>query len=164
MTCPCGKGDSIDTCCGPYIEGKELPPTAEALMRSRYTAFATGNVDYILSTHDPERRGDVDEKGAADWAKNSEWLGFELVSSENGGPNDNAGVVEFVARYKVKGVTIAHRERSVFRKAGDRWVFVDGQMVNAPPAKRDEARVGRNDPCPCGSGKKYKKCHGAAQA
>ncbi len=162
MTCPCGKGESIETCCGPYIEGKKRPETAEALMRSRYTAFATGNVDYIIETHDPERRGDIDEGSTADWAKNSEWLGFELVSSEAGGESDNAGVIEFVARYKVKGVTINHRERAVFRKAGDRWVFVDGQIKNGPPVRRNEPRVGRNEPCPCGSGKKYKRCHGAA--
>ena len=131
-------------------------------MRSRYTAFAVGNVDYILATHDPDRGGDVDRSGTEAWSKNSEWLGFELVSAEKGGPDDDAGVVEFVARYKVKGVTLAHRERAIFRKHRDRWVFVDGQMVNAPPARRDEGRVGRNEPCPCGSGKKYKRCHGAA--
>ena len=162
MTCPCGKGESLETCCGPYIDGSKIPETAEALMRSRYTAFATGKVDYIIATHDPDRRGDVDEQGAADWSKNSEWLGFELISTENGGPNDDAGVVEFVAKYKIKGVTLTHRERSIFRKHNGRWVFVDGQMVNGPPVKRSEPRVGRNEPCPCGSGKKYKRCHGTA--
>lgn len=162
MTCPCGKGESIETCCGPYIDGTKRAETAEALMRSRYTAFATGNVDYIIQTHDPERRGDIDETSTADWSKNSEWLGFELVSAEAGGENDNAGVIEFVARYKVKGVTINHRERAVFRKHGDRWVFVDGQIKNSPPVRNNEPRVGRNEPCPCGSGKKYKRCHGAA--
>jgi SEC-C motif-containing protein len=133
-------------------------------MRSRYTAFATGNVDYILQTHDPDRRSDVDANSTEQWSKNSEWLGFELIESDKGQPNDDAGVVEFVARYKIKGVTLTHRERSVFRKHGDRWVFVDGQIVNGPPVKRNEPRVGRNEPCPCGSGKKYKKCHGAAAA
>jgi len=159
VSCPCGKGDSLESCCGPYLEGKKHPETAEALMRSRYTAFATGNVDYILDTHDPDRISDVDRKGTEQWARGSEWLGFELVSSEHGGPDDDAGVVEFVARYKVKGVTIAHRERAVFRKHDARWVFVDGQPVNGPPVRHTEPRPGRNDPCPCGSGKKYKKCH-----
>jgi SEC-C motif-containing protein len=162
VTCPCGKGESIETCCGPFIEGTKRPETAEDLMRSRYTAFATGRVDYIFETHDPERRGDIDENSTNDWSKNSEWLGFELVSSEAGGPTDDAGVIEFVARYKVKGVSIDHRERAVFRRAGDRWYFVDGQIKNNPPVRRTEPRVGRNEPCPCGSGKKYKRCHGAA--
>ncbi|HWA78122.1 MAG TPA: YchJ family protein [Polyangiaceae bacterium] len=164
MTCPCGKGESLETCCGPYLSGAALPPTAEALMRSRYTAFATGNVDYILETHDPDRRGDVDAASTEQWSKGSEWLGFELVDVENGGPDDNAGVVEFVAKYKIKGTTLTHRERSVFRKHGNRWVFVDGQIVNGPPVRRTEPRVGRNEPCPCGSGKKYKKCHGVSAA
>jgi SEC-C motif-containing protein len=52
----------------------------------------------------------------------------------------------------------------VFRKHGNRWVFVDGQIVNGPPVRRTEPRVGRNEPCPCGSGKKYKKCHGVSAA
>jgi SEC-C motif-containing protein len=104
----------------------------------------------------------VDPKSTEEWSKNSEWLGFELVSVENGGPSDDAGVVEFVARYKLRGVGVQHRERAVFRKHGERWVFVDGQMVNSPPVKRTDPRTGRNDPCPCGSGKKYKRCHGTA--
>lgn len=162
MTCPCGKGESLESCCGPYIDGSARPETAEALMRSRYTAFATGNVDYILATHDPDRSTEVDRAGTETWAKGSEWLSFELVSAEKGAPEDDAGVIEFVARYKVKGVAISHRERAIFRKHEDRWVFVDGQMVNAPPVRHTGPRVGRNDPCPCGSGKKHKKCHGAA--
>lgn len=162
MNCPCGSGEALENCCGPLLDGSKPPATAEALMRSRYTAFALGNVDYILSTHDPEKTGDVDRAGTESWAKNSEWLGFEIVSSEKGTAADDAGVIEFVARYKVKGVTIAHRERAVFRKHDGRWVFVDGQMVNAPPVRNTEPRVGRNEPCPCGSGKKYKRCHGAA--
>ena len=131
-------------------------------MRSRYTAFAVGNVDYILGTYDPESAGQVDREGTEAWSKESQWLGFELVSAENGGPEDETGIVEFVARYKVKGVALDHRERASFRKHKGRWVFVDGQMVNPPPVRRTEPRVGRNDPCPCGSGKKYKRCHGAA--
>jgi SEC-C motif-containing protein len=161
LTCPCGKGASIETCCGRFISGAEKPATAEELMRSRYTAFATGNVDYVMDTHDPDRVGELDRKNTEAWSKDSEWLGFELISTENGGPGDDAGVVEFVAKYKVKGLQISHRERSIFRKHNSRWVFVDGQMVNGPPIRRTEPRVGRNDPCPCGSGKKYKKCHGA---
>jgi SEC-C motif domain protein len=161
LTCPCGKGESLETCCGPFLDGSKIPQTAEELMRSRYTAFAVGNVDYILETHDPDRRGEIDRNNTEAWSKQSEWLGFELVSSEHGGPSDDAGVIEFIAKYRAKGVTISHRERSVFRKQNGRWWFVDGQMVNGPPVRREGPRVGRNDPCPCGSGKKYKKCHGA---
>ena len=161
MSCPCGKGESLETCCGPLLSGKVLPETAEALMRARYTAYATGNIDYIVETHDPDRRGEVDRRNTEAWSKTSEWLGLEILSTEKGGPEDEVGVVEFVARYKLKGVKIDHRERALFRKNGSRWVFVDGAELKGPPIVRTEPKIGRNDPCHCGSGKKFKKCHGA---
>ncbi len=162
MTCPCGKGETLETCCGPYLAGTAAPETAEALMRARYTAYATGNVDYVVESHDPDRRSDVDRKNTELWSKSSEWMGLEILSTEKGQPGDDTGIVEFIARYKVKGTKIEHRERALFRKHGSRWVFVDGIEIKGPPVVNTEPRVGRNDPCPCGSGKKYKKCHGAA--
>jgi SEC-C motif-containing protein len=130
-------------------------------MRARYTAYATGNIDYVVDTHDPDRRGEVDRKNTEAWSKSSEWLGLEILSTEKGQPGDEVGVVEFVARYKLKGVKIDHRERALFRKNGSQWVFVDGAELKGPPVVRTEPKVGRNDPCHCGSGKKFKKCHGA---
>jgi SEC-C motif-containing protein len=162
LTCPCGKGESLETCCGPYLDGKALPDTAETLMRSRYSAYVVGNIDYIVATHDPDRAKDVDRKNTEQWSKSAEWLGLEVLSTEQGTPADEVGVVEFVARYKLSGVKVEHRERALFRKHSDRWVFVDGIEIKGPPVVRTEPRVGRNDPCPCGSGKKYKKCHGVA--
>jgi SEC-C motif-containing protein len=160
----CGKGESLESCCGPYLKGEAQPATAEALMRARYAAYALGNVDYILSTHDPETAKDVDRNSTEAWSKGSTWLGLEILKTEAGGPEDVGGAVEFVARYKLKGVTVNHRERATFRKDGSRWVFVDGKDITAPPVRRQGPAVGRNDPCPCGSGKKYKKCCGAATA
>jgi SEC-C motif-containing protein len=162
MTCPCGKGESIETCCGPYLKHEQKAPTAEALMRARYTAYATGDVDFIVESHDPDRRGEVDRKNTELWANGSEWLGLEITSTEKGAPEDDTGIVEFIARYKVKQTKIEHRERALFRKVNDRWAFVDGIEIKGPPVVRTDPRTGRNDPCPCGSGKKYKKCHGVA--
>ena len=164
MACVCGKGESLETCCGPYLKGEKRPETAEALMRSRYAAYALGNVDYILKTHDPNTAKDVDRNSTEVWSKSSTWLGLEILKTEGGEPKDEAGTVEFVARYKLKGVTVNHRERASFRKHEGHWVFVDGQDITAPPVRRQGPAVGRNDPCPCGSGKKYKKCCGAASA
>jgi SEC-C motif-containing protein len=161
VSCPCGKGETLETCCGPLLAGKALPETAEALMRARYTAYTQGNIDYIVDTHDPDRRGEVDRRNTEAWSKQSEWLGLEILSTDKGGPEDEVGVVEFVARYKLKGVKIDHRERALFRKNGSRWVFVDGAELKGPPVVRAEPKIGRNDPCHCGSGKKFKKCHGA---
>ncbi len=162
MTCPCGKGESLETCCGPFISGKALPETAEALMRSRYTAYATGKIDYIFSSHDPATVGEVDRGNTEAWSKSAEWLGLEITSTERGQADDTDGTVEFVAHYKLRGVAIAHRERATFKKQDAGWVFVDGVELKGPPVKNEGPKVGRNDPCPCGSGKKYKKCHGTS--
>jgi len=85
-------------------------------------------------------------------------LGLDILSTEQGGENDEEGVVEFLARYKLSNVTVPHRERATFRKVDGKWYFVDGKELNAPTVRNEGPKVGRNDPCPCGSGKKYKKC------
>ena len=162
MTCPCGKGESLETCCGPLLSGKTKATTAEQLMRARYTAFATGDVDFVMKTHDPDTVNQVDRESTEAWSKQSQWEGLEIVSTEAGGENDHFGSVEFLAKYSIKGSTIDHRERATFRKHNDTWLFVDGEQIAGPPVRREGPKVGRNDPCSCGSGKKYKKCCGVA--
>ena len=127
-------------------------------MRSRYTAYTRGDIHYLERTLAPESRGDFDRASAQAWAEQAEWLGLEILSTKAGMPGDNSGVVEFVATYRQAGQTIAHREVSQFRRDADgAWFFVRGAVKTSSIAK-----VGRNDPCPCGSGKKFKKCCGAA--
>ncbi|NLE86946.1 MAG: YchJ family protein [Myxococcales bacterium] len=162
MTCPCGKGESLETCCGPFLAGQKKPRSAEELMRSRYTAFTQGDVDYILKTHDPDTVHQVDRESTEQWAKQSEWLGFELLSVQGGTPEEFQGTIEFVARYRLKGAQLEHRERATFRRQDDTWFFVDGEQIAGPPVRREGPKVGRNDPCTCGSGKKFKKCCGLA--
>ncbi|MGQ9367414.1 YchJ family protein [Azospirillum sp. ST 5-10] len=157
--CPCGSGRALDACCGPYLSGAAPAPTAEALMRSRYSAFATGNIDYLEDTLLPETRADFDRAQIAEWAQNSEWTGLEVRSVADGGEADSEGVVEFVARFRMQGKDYVHHETGRFAKRDGRWWYVDGVMGQRP---RSAPKVGRNDPCPCGSGKKYKKCCGAA--
>jgi SEC-C motif domain protein len=164
VTCPCGKGESLETCCGPLLAGETKAKTAEELMRSRYSAFATGNVDYVLSTHDPDTVNQVDRAATEAWSAQSEWTGLEIHTVEGGTESDHFGSVEFTANYKIKGAAIAHRERATFRKHNGAWLFVDGEQVAGPPVKREGDKIGRNDPCSCGSGKKYKKCCGAKAA
>jgi SEC-C motif-containing protein len=162
VPCACGLGESTETHCLPIIKGEKAAETAEALMRARYTAYAIGEVDFIISTHTPEAGKDVDRAQTEAWSKNSKWLGLEVVSTENGGPNDETGTVEFIARYKIKNVGIEHRERAKFEKVNGKWLFADSEQLAGPPVKHEGPRVGRNDPCTCGSGKKYKKCCGKA--
>lgn len=157
--CPCTSGRTFDQCCGLYLAGTATPPTAEALMRSRYSAFATCNMDYLRNTLLPGTEGDFDRSSAEEWARSSEWTGLEIRSTENGQPGDSEGHVEFVARYRQKGQDLLHHETGRFRFQDGRWFYVDGARGHRPVRVE---KIGRNDPCPCGSGKKYKKCCGAA--
>ncbi len=162
MPCVCGIGESTETHCLPVIRGEKAAETAEALMRARYAAYALGEVDFVLASHTPEAGKDVDRAQTEAWSKNSKWLGLEVLSTEGGGAEDTTGTVEFVAKYKVKNVTLEHRERAKFEKHGGKWLFADAEPIAGPPVKHEGPRIGRNDPCTCGSGKKYKKCCGKA--
>ena len=155
--CPCGSGAGFADCCSPFITGTPAP-TAEAVMRARYSAYVKVDVDYIFETTHPDARRDYDHKGTKEWAEGSEWLGLEIVATENGGEQDTEGKVEFVAAYRYKGLRRSHHERARFAKVEDKWYFVDGEAVTPQPLAA--GKVGRNDPCPCGSGTKYKKCCG----
>ncbi|WP_119678802.1 YchJ family protein [Indioceanicola profundi] len=156
--CPCGSGRAFADCCGPYLAGERPAPTAEALMRSRYSAFAVQNIDYLEETLLPETRDDFDRANVTEWAKSSEWTGLEVKSTEKGREGDEEGWVEFVAHFSIGGKPHLHHESSRFAHRDGRWWYVEGIMGQRP---RTAAKVGRNDPCTCGSGKKYKKCCGA---
>lgn len=146
--------------CQPFLRGEKLPPTAAELMATRYLAYATGAIDFLIETHDPKTRGDTDRKATEEWSKRAEWRNLEILRTEAGGPEDERGEVEFIARYAIDGVEHAHHELSEFRRIDGRWFFVNGEKVSAAPVRRTGSKVGRNDPCPCGSGKKHKKCCG----
>ncbi|MES9962837.1 MAG: YchJ family protein [Candidatus Sedimenticola sp. 20ELBAFRAG] len=158
--CPCGSGKEFDACCGPVLSGKEIAANPEILMRSRYCAFATGAVEFLTESLHPAHRHDHDAEATRRWAEKSDWLGLEIVSTEAGGEGDEEGKVEFIATFKEKGMVRKHHEMSSFKRDQDRWYFVDGQMVLPATEVHDGPKVGRNEPCPCGSGKKYKKCCG----
>lgn len=129
-------------------------------MRARYTAFVIGDVDFILNSHHPKTRDEVNREGIEEWSRKSEWLGLTILGTEAGGEKDSQGIVDFSARYKAEGKEQDHRERSLFEREKGRWMFVDAAALPAEPLRRSEPKVGRNDPCPCGSGKKHKKCCG----
>lgn len=165
--CPCRANSAeplpYSECCAPFIEAGQAAPSPETLMRSRYTAYALGNIDYLLESLAPEARYDFDRKAVTHWATQSQWLGLDILSTEGGAPGDTTGYVEFVAHFVLEGETRAHRERSLFRfePDGQRWYFVEEANVKPAPIVKG-VQPGRNDACPCGSGKKYKKCCGQA--
>ena len=160
QTCPCGSEATYAKCCQPYIQGKKKAGSAEALLRSRYTAFVKGEIDYILETHHTKTKGEVKREGIEEWSKTSEWLGFNILEIEGGGENDTNGTIKFEVKYRVKGKLEDHREKSLFEKENGEWRFLDAVAAGGT-VQRSEPKVGRNDPCPCGSGKKHKKCCGA---
>jgi SEC-C motif domain protein len=160
MDLPLHDSEALETYCQPFLRGEKLPSTAAELMASRYVAYATCQIDYLIDTHDPKTRGDTDRKATEDWARRSSWRGLEILRTEAGGPDDDRGQVEFIARYAMDGMEHTHHERSEFRRIDGRWFFISGDKIAAPPVRRVGDKVGRNDPCPCGSGKKHKKCCG----
>jgi len=158
--CPCASGKTFGACCEPILSGKVRAETAADLMRARYAAYATGDVEFLYKSSGPEVRKDFDEETTREWSKNATWEGMEILSVEKGGAGDDEGHVYFVARYTANGQACEHRENSYFRKIDGEWTFIDGEIETGEPWRREEPKVGRNDPCPCGSGKKYKKCCG----
>lgn len=149
--CPCGSTLDLAACCGRFHAG-EAAPTAEALMRSRYAAYALGRLDYIAATCAGPAALAFDRAEAETLQFGTSWLGLEIVATRKGGETDSEGTVSFVARYRHNGVEAALSETSRFRRIEGRWFYWDRE------ATARSAAIGRNDPCPCGSGKKYKKC------
>lgn len=158
--CPCGNPANYLECCGQYINGKKNAPTAEALMRSRYSAFVKGATDYILETHHPDTKSEVNAEEIKNWSTHSKWNGLEVIEKNQGEEKDESGQVEFVCRYEVDGQGLEHHEVSEFKKKDGKWYFYDGKIIRGQ-FRRQGPKIGRNDPCPCNSGKKYKKCCGA---
>jgi SEC-C motif-containing protein len=158
--CPCGSQLEYDECCGSLQSQKAQAKTAEAVMRARYSAFVTGELDYLaVSNLD---NADFELAEAKSWAKESKWMGLEVVKTEKGQAEHQAGTVEFKAYYQDKEEQArVHHEIAEFKKVDGQWKYVKGTMVGFEPVKRTSPKIGRNDPCSCGSGKKYKKCCGA---
>lgn len=134
-------------------------------MRSRYTAFAINDVDWIMDSHHSDTVDEIDREEVGKWSASSEWLGLKIRDTKDGGPDDTEGTVTFRARYKLQGQQVDHVETAHFEREGGEWRFHSvveeadqPELVPVGP----KATVGRNDPCPCGSGTKYKKCCGAA--
>lgn len=120
--CPCGSGRPYLACCAPLLESGTAARTAEALMRSRYTAYVLGREDYLRQTWHPDSR-----PGSLDLDPQQNWLGLKVLRTEQGGENDDEGIVEFVARFKVAGRGQRLHEISRFVRADERWLYLDGE-------------------------------------
>ncbi|WP_019021342.1 YchJ family protein [Thioalkalivibrio sp. ALE23] len=126
VNCSCGSGHPRERCCGPRIDGSAPAETAEALMRSRYTAFTEHNEAYILATWDPQTR-----PASLELDPDRRWLGLNVRDTEAGGREDTTGVVEFVARARLHGQGMRLHERSRFRRIDGHWYYIDGDTPDA---------------------------------
>lgn len=147
--CPCGSALEYSSCCQRYLSGEELAPGPSQLMRSRYSAFVMKDADYLIKTWHPSCQAQTFRAELEKGFSQTEWLGLTLFASDEGRvPNE--GFVSFVARFNDNNRPGAIIERSRFLKENGQWYYIDGTRP----------LIGRNDPCPCGSGKKFKKCCG----
>ena len=122
--CPCGSNKKHTDCCSRYLDNGEAAPTAEALMRSRYTAYTLAREDYLLATwHHSTRPVSLELANES----RSKWLGLEVRRHEQSKPGH--AVVEFVARYKVGGRAHRLHEVSRFVHEAGRWFYVDGDVA-----------------------------------
>jgi len=145
--CPCNPKNLLAQCCGKYHAG-EPAPTAEKLMRSRYSAYALGLIDYLVATTLPAQQKLLDQNGIRAWSTQSTWLGLDVQNFEELSDKIHA-TVTFVAKWKDAQSEHQHLEQSSFVKIKDHWYFLDPTVP---------LNLGRNDPCPCGNGNKFKKC------
>ena len=143
--CPCGAGPEYGDCCGRFHQGGRASTPLE-LMRSRYAAYALGLVDYLAETRAPSKRRPDEAAALARSMDRTRWTGLSIVETTE-------SVVEFIARYESDEGPGELRERSKFILEDGVWYYLDGTYPS-------EKKIGRNEPCPCGSGRKYKKCCG----
>ena len=123
MRCPCTSGDTFDSCCGPVLSGAIAAPTAVRLMRSRFTAFATGDAAYLLrSWHPTTRPAELDLDAGTRWTR------LDILDTVSGGPFDTDGVVEFEAIFRDSGMPGSMRERSRFLRENRIWTYLDGKL------------------------------------
>jgi len=153
--CLCGSGINYVLCCQPFHQYNKYPNTAEVLMRTRFTAYALKNADYLLNTWDETNPPEV-----IDFSKEDvEWTRLEIVKTKKGSEKDSKGVVDFKAYYLQDDEEFVMHEISRFKKTANRWSYLDGVVKSVSKAGL-QTNQGKNALCSCGSGKKFKRCCG----
>jgi len=150
--CPCGSGRAFSACCGPVLAGARQAATAEELMRARFTAHARGNLEFLHRTY----RGTAGRPFVPAEAPKTQWTRLVVHSHAPGGSADVA-TVDFSAYGVEEGTEVALHEKAEFVRENGAWIYTRALREGPLPIKA-AAKPGRNDPCPCGSGKKYKHC------
>jgi SEC-C motif-containing protein len=157
--CPCGSGMPYTVCCEPVIAERRQVKTAEALLRARYTAYVMRTIDFIFKNIDPLKypKTKTSVEATRELSEGSTWNGLKIINAQKGSAGDDEGIIEFESYYRRNGIDYIQHEIAVFGKLDGKWIYRDG-TIRIMPAKKK--KHGRNEPCPCGSGKKYKNCCG----
>ncbi len=124
--CPCASKLTFDKCCEPYLTGRKAAETPEKLMRSRFSAYATRKVDYLIATTSAEERAKIDREELDSYCRTVSCISLKVVKTEQGGAQDETGTVLFHASLQINGKRMLHRELSRFKREEGRWVYVDG--------------------------------------
>lgn len=155
--CYCGLRVEYNACCGKFIDGSSIPETPEQLMRSRYSAYVQGNVDYIANTMSGKALEGFEKISSKQWADSVTWLRLDVIESFN--ESNEHGFVEFSAKFIQKNNKLSEiHELSEFIYVNNKWYYIDGKHM-APINKFANRIIPNNALCPCGSGKKFKSCH-----
>jgi len=141
--CICGDNKAFSECCQEIIERKRYPTSALELMKSRYSAYVIANAEYLIYSTTKENRYEDDIKLIEEFSTSVEWLKLNIVKFDD-------FTVEFKAYYRDKDSVKVLHEKSNFILESGIWKYKDGELYNS--------KIERNESCPCGSGKKYKKC------
>jgi SEC-C motif-containing protein len=152
--CPCGSGQTLAACCDPILAQQRPAASAEQLMRSRFTAHVARDYAHLHRTYLPTSQEPYVEEpdpGARSWTR-------LVIHAHETGPKPDMATVDFTAYYREGELEQALHEKAEFQKIEGTWFYTRPLRQGPAPIKSTQAKVGRNDPCPCGSGKKYKQC------
>lgn len=151
LSCPCGSGQLLSGCCALLHAGQNAQ-SAEQLMRSRYSAYVLGKIDYIVKTTVPAQQALLDVAAITAWSEQNQWQGL-TIHRVQAKANARHAQVEFTAHFNNQQGAQTHRELSTFVRIGQQWYFLDptlDQALEKYPALKAA--------CLCGSGQKFKRC------
>ncbi len=167
MTCYCGSPEDYADCCAPLHQGIRQAQTPEQLMRSRFSAYVLAQVPYIEQTYHSTKRTANARAEIDDFARSATFISLQVLSSPENSPllprdclpsnkspeTADIGYVHFIVKFFLDDKLQILEEESRFVREDQQWRYLDGVLTPHPSQK-----TGRNDSCPCGSGKKYKTC------
>jgi SEC-C motif-containing protein len=153
--CPCGSSKPMADCCGPILAGKRSAATAEELMRARFTAHVRHDFAFLQRTYRPTAHEPY--VPGAEGPPSTRWIRL-AVHSHAAGRTPDLAYVDFSAYGLENGAEVVLHENAEFVRENGEWMYTRALREGPAPFRKAAAEPGRNDPCPCGSGKKYKQC------